>query len=172
LVLPDFQALIIAYPQKTNFFAKRINILIREEDVTRLTKDLNELNLNMDRLLANCNTLHQYQVESKLVVDIGNASTIVGVLKQVRDRADSLFRAFLEAWSLGCHPSHEAMLFLDTPVISSNKHSSLNPKESPSKFRLVLRGKPTNLDESSWLETNVTVSGEGDSKNDKLKDHN
>ena len=77
------------------------------------------------------------------------------VFKQVRERADGLFRAFLEAWSKDCHPSHEAMLFLELPVIPKNRRASV--KESTYKFRLALRGKPSAV-EGSWLETNVTVS--------------
>jgi hypothetical protein len=158
LTLPDLRALITAHSQQANFFTKRFQYLIREDDVIRLTKDLNELNLGMDRLLANSNTLHQHLVESKLISNSGNASTLAALLQKVRDRADRLFQAFCEAWSLGCHSSHEVMLFLDTPVSSNGKLDSLNSNISAFKFRLVLRGKTTDVTgEALWHETSVTV---------------
>lgn len=170
LTLPDLRALITAHSQQANFFTKRFQYLIREDDVINLTRDLDELNLDMDRLLANSNTLHQHLVESKLISNSGNASAIAAVLQQVRDRADRLFQAFCEVWTLGCHSSHEAMLFLDTPASSKGKLDSLNSNISAFKFRLVLRGKPPDLNgEASWHETNVTVLEEDeDEKISKL----
>jgi hypothetical protein len=158
--MPNLRTLIAAHPQKANFFTKRTNLLIKEDDVIRLTKDLDELNLNMDRLLANSNTLHQHFVESKIILDIGKASALAVLLQQVRDHADRLFQALLEAWTLGCHPSHEAMLFLDIPVSpKNNRHRHpFNCDKSAFKFRLVLRGNPADMGEGpSWHETNVTV---------------
>ena len=133
----------------------------------RLTKDLNGLNLSMDRLLSNSNTLHQHLVESRIIPDIGNARSLASLLQQVRDRADRLFQAFHEAWTLDCHPSHEAMLFLDTPASLKGDCHSLNSNRSAFKFRLVLRGEPAGQSGGlSWHETYVTVF-EGDAKASK-----
>ena len=123
----------------------------------RLTKELGELNLNIDKLLANRNTLHQPLIKSTVIVGTSKSSTLVASLQQVRDHADRLYRAFREVWTLGCHPSHEAMLFLDTPVSSKKKGYSLSPKRST--FRLVIRWKVANMSMlPSWHETTVTVS--------------
>ena len=129
----------------------------------RLTRELNELNLSMDRLLANSQTLHQQAVEFKIIPDIRGASSLAVLLHQIRDSADRLFQAFHSAWTGGCHPSHEAMLHLDIPV--SPRIKRVSSRISSFKFRLVLcEVSCDTCEEPVWHETNVTVFEEDESK--------
>jgi hypothetical protein len=121
-----------------------------------MTDGLDKLNSDMDRHLENSEKLHS--AETKIIVDIKQATALDLMLQQVRTRAEKLFHAFLKAWKPDCHPSHQAMLFLDTPAFPQKKKTSLKFNASQYRFRVVLQKPATKTGEGQcWRETYVTV---------------
>lgn len=147
--------------------------------MSRLTNELNGLNKSMAKLLTNRRNLYQ-RVESRNSTDPGAARcvrTLADQLQQVRNHADRLFDAFHRSWAAGCHTTHEAMIYLDTPAASrETKQTSL--QASTSKFRVLVRGKPGNhpcLHVPTWHETTVTVEevdkGQAEAAQPSLQQH-
>lgn len=129
--------------------------------MSRLTNELNRLNESMAKLLTHRRNLHQ-RVESRNSADPGASCCVpalADLLQQVRNHADRLFDAFHRSWAAGCHKTHEAMIYLDTPA-ASEKTKKINLQASSSKFRVLVRGKPGEnpcLQVPNWHETTVTV---------------
>ena len=109
----------------------------------------------MERFLTNRKTQHEQVQKEQLFFTstpaIATSATLI--LQQIRVYTTRLFRALLESWTAGCHPSHEAMLFLDTPVFTDT--TVLNTNISSYKFRLMLREELVSM--SAWHEADVTV---------------
>jgi len=121
-----------------------------------MTNELDNLNSNVGKLLENAEKLHA--TDTQIIVDIKQATALDMMLQQVRNRAEKLFHAFLEAWKLNCHPSHHTMLFLDTPAFPQKKNTSLKFNASQYRFRVVLQKPAANIGEGQcWRETYVTV---------------
>ncbi|KAJ4300025.1 hypothetical protein N0V90_005274 [Kalmusia sp. IMI 367209] len=136
---------------------KRVQYLIKEQDIKDLVKDLEGLNSDMDQLMKNAAILAQYKniQESRIISDERHAKSLALLLYQIRNYADRLFHALLSAWIPGCHASHDVALFLDTPTVLKPGHLCTT---SLFMFRMMICGKPADVSRSpSWHEASVTV---------------
>jgi hypothetical protein len=134
-----------------------VRYLINEQDITELIEELDALNSDMDKLLANASILAQLRniQDSRIISDERYAKTLASLLNQIRTYADRLFNAFRSAWIPGCHPSHDVALFLDTPTVPKSGYPSSKPSF---KFRIMICGKPVDVTMPPlWHEGNVTV---------------
>ncbi|PVH98683.1 hypothetical protein DM02DRAFT_673217 [Periconia macrospinosa] len=159
----DIQKLALTANVQGKLVTKRIWYLIEEATILSLTKDLHDLNSQMNRILKNNRELHELKSiqASKIIPDERKASAIASLLRQIRTYTDRLFEAFCKAWVSSCHPSHNVALFLDVPAFSSNSwsHSGI----SSFNFRTLLNEWPQDVQVlPSWHEVGVTVV-EGDS---------
>jgi hypothetical protein len=158
LDLPTIRTLIVKPPNRQSSFWTRTKYVFAENAIKNFTEDLASFTKTMERLLTNRKT--QYEQVQKEQLTFGSIPAIAVsatlLLQQIRVYTNRLFNAFLESWATGCHLSHEAMLFLDTPVFTDTK--SLSTKIPSYKFRLMLRGDLVNM--SAWHEADVTVFNE------------
>ena len=144
--------------RRLKYSRKRFQYLIKEKDVEDMTRELEKLNLSMDRLLTNTSILHPQKSiqEFRIIPDERKATALVSILEQIQIYTDRLFEAFCSVWVPGCHSSHDVALFLDTPVFSIPDYPRLKARSF--KFRMMLGGKPVDVTmSSSWHEANVTV---------------
>jgi hypothetical protein len=158
LDLPTIRTLIVKPPNQHSSFGARTKYVFAENSIKAFTEDLASFTKTMERLLRNRKTQHEQVQKEQLIFGsipaIAVSATLI--LQQIRVYTDRLFNAFLDSWAAGCHPSHEAMLFLDTPVFTDIK--SLNTRIPSYKFRLMLCGDLVNM--SAWHEADVTVFNE------------
>ena len=166
MTLSDLYSLAKSHDTRGKHVSKRVLYLIKEEDITELIEELDVLNSQMDRLLANTNILAQQKniQDARIISDERHAKALASLLNQIRTYADRLFNAFRSAWIPGCHESHDVALFLDTPTVPKSGYPS---SKSSFKFRMMICGKPVDVImpgkpvdakmPSSWHEAHVTV---------------
>ena len=126
LTLSNLSSLAKLHDTRGKYVSKRVQYLIKEQDITELIEELDALNSNMDRLLANASILKQHKniQDSRIISDERYAKTLASLLNQIRTYADRLFNAFRSAWTPCCHASHDVALFsrhANSPKIGLSK---------------------------------------------------
>ncbi|KAJ4302674.1 hypothetical protein N0V90_001563 [Kalmusia sp. IMI 367209] len=96
LTLSDIQKLALSRDTHGKFLSKRVSYLIEETTILALTKELDDLNSSMNRILKNERELHQLKSiqASRIIPHERKASTMASLLKQIRTYTDRLFEAF------------------------------------------------------------------------------
>lgn len=136
---------------------KRVQYLIKEPDIISLLGELDDLNLEMDRLLTNADAMAQHKTirESQIVAEEHRAKELASLVDRIRAYADRLFNSLFLVLMTHCHTIHDVALFLDTPHVptSADTHA-----QSSFEFRMMICGKPQDVTgDLSWRRTNVFV---------------
>lgn len=135
MTLPALNDIIATHPKTANFFTKRVHLLIREEDIKRLTDDLSQLNKSMEKLLDNQEHFTRRQAHLRIVTDITNATALAGFFTLTRNAANILFHALQCARRASCDAQRQTLLVLESPICKKSLPSVENIREI--NFRLV-----------------------------------
>ena len=134
---------------KLTFSAGEISKAIQDLDNT--TKSL----FHLTSLIAS-NQQTVEQISSRKALKLGKG------LRQIRRFAVELHQAILGAWKSGCHPNHEAKLFLEDRVETAaniSKGMRCNADFSTTSFRLIFAASSLQK-QVSWHEATIKVSRE------------
>lgn len=157
MTLPALNDIIAAHPKNANFFTKRIHLLIREEDIKRLTENLGCLNKSMDKLLDNQEQLGKHQASLRIVTDVTNATALAGFFNRTREVATILFNAIHCTWRAKCDPQRRALLILESPICKKSPIVVKNIKQV--NFRLIAHACSTcAVSYPDWHEINVSTA--------------